>query len=140
MKILLAADGSSYTRKALAFLVHHQGLADKDDELIVLNVQPPIPVRVMVTLDAQAVADYHRAEAEKVIGPIQEFLQRHAIPFRCRWIVGSPVDQILDVASAERVHLIVLGTHGHGPVARLLLGSVAQRVVARCDVPVLLVK
>jgi nucleotide-binding universal stress UspA family protein len=38
------------------------------------------------------------------------------------------------------VHLIVLGTQGHGQVARFFMGSIAQRVVARCEVPVLLVK
>ena len=46
MKILFAADGSSYTKKALAFLVTHEALCGPDDELVVLNVQPPIPPRV----------------------------------------------------------------------------------------------
>ena len=60
MKILRAADGSSYTKKALAFLVNHEGLAGKDDELIVLHVQPPVPPRVKTMLGADVVADYHR--------------------------------------------------------------------------------
>ena len=140
MKILLAADGSSYTKKALAFLVNHEGLAGKDDELIVLHVQPSVPARVKTMLGADVVADYHREEAEKVIEPIKAFLDRHAIPFRCRWVVGSPCDLILEAAVAEKVHLIVLGTHGHGLVGRFFMGSIAQRVVARCEVPVLLVK
>ena len=33
-----------------------------------------------------------------------------------------------------------MGTHGHSPIGQMLMGSVAQRVVAECDVPVLLVK
>jgi nucleotide-binding universal stress UspA family protein len=140
MKILFAADGSSYTKKALAFLVTHEGLAGKDDELIVLNVQPPVPPRVGTILGADAVAGYHREEAEKVLDPIKSFLGRHTIPFRCSWVVGSPCDQILEAAETEKVHLIVLGTHGYGLVGRVLMGSIAQRVVARCEVPVLLVK
>jgi nucleotide-binding universal stress UspA family protein len=40
----------------------------------------------------------------------------------------------------EKSHLIVMGTHGYGAVGRLVLGSVSQRVVADCEVPVLLVK
>ena len=42
MKILFAADGSTFTKKALAFLVTHEGLSGPNDELIVLNVQPPV--------------------------------------------------------------------------------------------------
>ena len=140
MKILFAADGSSYTKKALAFLVNHEGLAGKDDELIVLHVQPPVPPRVKMMLGTDAVADYHREEAEKVIDPIRIFLAHHAIPFRCNWVVGSPCDAILEAAVAEKVHLIVLGTHGYGLVGRFFMGSIAQRVVAKCEVPVLLVK
>jgi nucleotide-binding universal stress UspA family protein len=40
----------------------------------------------------------------------------------------------------QGVHLIAMGTHGHGLLGRALLGSVAQGVVAQADVPVLLVK
>lgn len=140
MKILLAADGSSYTKKALAFLVNHEGLSGKDGELIVLNVQPPVPPRVKTMLGADSVAAYHAEEAQKVIDPIKTFLSRHTIPFRCSWVVGPPVDRILEAAQTEKVHLIVLGTHGYGLVGRFFMGSIAQRVVASCDVPVLLVK
>jgi nucleotide-binding universal stress UspA family protein len=47
---------------------------------------------------------------------------------------------ILKTAKKEKTHMIVMGTHGHGLMGRLLMGSVAQRVVAQCDVPVLLVQ
>ena len=50
MKVLLAADGSEYTKKALAFLVTHESLVNSNDELIVLNVQPPVPGRVTSTM------------------------------------------------------------------------------------------
>ena len=46
MKVLLAADGSKYTKKALAFLVNHESLVNSNDELFVLNVQLPVPGRV----------------------------------------------------------------------------------------------
>ena len=43
-------------------------------------------------------------------------------------------------ACTKKAHIIVMGTHGHRLRGRALMGSVAQRVVADCDVPVLLVK
>lgn len=140
MKILLAADGSPFTKKALAFLVTHEGLSGPNDELVVLNVQPPVPPRVKTMVGAAAVADYHREEGEKVIDPIKAFLAHHAIPFRCTTVVGSPADEIVRTAQAEKSQLIVMGTHGYGLVGRFFMGSVAQQVVAQCEVPVLLVK
>ncbi len=56
-----------------------------------------------------------------------------------RVMIGSPVDQILETIAAERVDLVVVGTHGRGMVGHLLLGSVAERLVRRSPVPVLTV-
>lgn len=140
MKILLAADGSSYTKKALAFLVTHEELAGSGGEVLVLNVQSPVPPRVKGMLGAAATHDYHREEAEKVLRPIERFLQRHAIPFKVKWTVGHAGQEISRAARKEKVNLVVMGTHGHGILGRALLGSVAQTVVTDCEVPVLLVK
>jgi len=140
MNILLAADGSKYTKKALAFLVTHEGLCGPDDELFVLNVQPPVPVRVKAMLGAQVVSDYYRAEARDVLNPIERFLKRHGLQFRTATVVGSPTKELLAAATRQKAQLLVMGTHGHGLIGRALMGSVAQRVVADCEVPVLLVK
>lgn len=140
MKILFAADGSKFTKKALAFLVTHEALADAAEELLVLHVQPPVPPRVKSMLGAGAVAAYHKEEAAKVLAPIEKFLDRHGIRYRCTTVVGSPADAILAAAKQAKVHMVVMGTHGHGLVGRALMGSVAQRVVTGCEVPVLLVK
>lgn len=140
MKILLAADGSPYTKKALAFLVTHEGLCGPDDELVVLNVQPPVPARVKSMLGAAAINDYHRDEARKVLDPVERFLKRHPIQFKTMTVVGNAVAELLRAAQREKVHLLVMGTHGHNLLGRALMGSVAQRVVTECEVPVLLVK
>jgi len=140
MKILLAADGSKFTKKALAFLVTHEGLAGDGGELVVLHVQSPVPPRVKTMVGAAAVHEYHRQEAEKVLAPIERFLKRHDLPFRTRWLVGPPSHEIVRAGKREKAHMIVMGTHGHGLLGRALMGSVAQRVVAECDIPVLLVK
>lgn len=140
MKLLLAADGSKLTKKALAFLVTHKSLCGPGDELIVINVQPPVPPRVKTMLGGSVVQDYHREEALKVLEPIERVLKRHSVAFRTSWTVGSPATEILAAVTKHKAHLIVMGTHGHGLVGRALMGSVAQKVVASCDVPVLLVQ
>lgn len=140
MKVLLAADGSKFTKKALAFLVNHEGLVNKNDELFVLNVQIQVPARVRTMLGSAEVAAYHREESDKVLNPIRKFLDKHALNYRCASVVGHPVEEILKAAEKEQSHLVVMGTRGHGLIGRALIGSIAQRVVAECNVPVLLVK
>src|SRR5512133_2397130 len=102
MKILLAADGSKYTKKALAFLATHEKLGGEDDEIVVLHVQPPMPPRVKTMVGSGIVNDYHRDEAKKVLDPIERFMKRHAAPFRTAWLVGSPAQEILRVATREK--------------------------------------
>jgi nucleotide-binding universal stress UspA family protein len=140
MKILLAADGSKMTKKALAFLGTHENLAGPEDELVVVNVQAALPPRVKSMVGAATVNQYHRDEADKVLKPIEKFLERHACPARSVRRVGLPAEEILRVAKSEKVQLVVMGTHGYGPVGRALMGSVAQRDLAGSEVPVLLVK
>lgn len=139
MKILFAADGSSFTKKALAFLVTHEALL-AGGELVVLNVQPPLPPQVKGFLAASVVADYHRDEAAKVLAPIDEFLKRHPVRFRTAWVIGHAADEIVDSSQREGAHLVVMGTHGYGLLGRTVMGSVAQKVVSGSEVPVLLVK
>jgi nucleotide-binding universal stress UspA family protein len=61
---------------------------------------------------------------------------------RCRWRleIGEPALKIVRVAEEEHVSLIAMGTHGHGFVRGLLLGSVTYDVVCCASVPVLVVK
>ncbi len=79
MKIIFAADGSACTKKALAFLVTHEGLIGQQGELFVLNVQVKLPPHVKRALGAAAVAEYARDEADKVLAPVKRFLDRHPV-------------------------------------------------------------
>lgn len=140
MKIIFAADGSGCTKKALAFLVTHENLAGTEDELLVLNVQARVLLGMLPTVSPDLVNEYYRDEANRVLDPIKTFLDRHPIRYRCEWVVGSAAAEIIVASKRAKAQLIVMGTHGHSPIGRMLLGSVAQRVIAECDVPVLLVK
>ena len=48
---------------------------------------------------------------------------------------GSPYQKIVDLAKDERADLVAIGTHGRGEVSRLLLGSVADRVIRFAPCP-----
>ena len=140
MKILLAADGSKYTQKALDFIAAHRHLLNQQGELLVLHVQMPLLTGFNVILGFDKAQELHAIEAEKIFKSVKKFLDEHAIKFRCLTAIGSIVKEIVDSAKQEHAQLIVMGTHGRDLVGRALMGSVAQRVVAQTDVPVLLVK
>jgi nucleotide-binding universal stress UspA family protein len=53
---------------------------------------------------------------------------------------GSPFVEIVRYARDQDVDLIVMGTHGRGPIAHMLLGSVAEKVVRKAPCPVLTVR
>jgi nucleotide-binding universal stress UspA family protein len=53
---------------------------------------------------------------------------------------GSPFVEVVRYAREEGIDLIVLGTHGRGAIAHMLLGSVAERVVRKAHCPVMTVR
>lgn len=53
---------------------------------------------------------------------------------------GYPAGAVLDYVDSEEVDLVAMGTHGRSGISRFLLGSTAERVVRRADVPVLTVR
>lgn len=53
---------------------------------------------------------------------------------------GRPYHEIVQAAREEEIDLIILGTHGRGAVAHMLLGSIAERVVRTASCPVLTVR
>ena len=55
-------------------------------------------------------------------------------------VAGSPFLEIVRYAKTNDIDLIVIGTHGRGPIAHMLLGSVAERVVRKSPCPVLTVR
>ncbi len=71
-----------------------------------------------------------RAEAERLAGR----------PVHLKVVLGGPAAEIVRFAQEERMDVIVVATHGRTGVRRLLLGSVAERVVAHADCPVVVVR
>lgn len=53
---------------------------------------------------------------------------------------GDPADSIVAAAQAEEADLLLVGSHGRGPIGRLLLGSVSEYVVRNAPCPVLVAR
>ena len=140
MKILLAVDGSSYTNKMLAYLTTHNELFSTNNEYTAFTVQAALPPRARAAVGKDIVAKYHLDEAEKVLAPVAKFLLRHGIDAKSSWKTGHAGETIANMADSGAFDLLVMGSHGHGTLVNLVMGSVATQVLAHCKVPVLLVR
>jgi len=140
MKILLAVDGSAYTKKMLAYLSTHEALLSDSVEYSALTVQAALPPRARAALGKPIVDEYYAEEAAKVLNPVSKFLARHGIVPQQISKVGVAGETIAKVAEAGKFDLVVMGSHGHSSLGNLVMGSVSTQVLAHCKVPVLLVR
>ena len=140
MKILLAVDGSAYTKKMLAYLVTHEELLAPSNSYTLLTVQPQLPVHARRVVGKEATENYYREESEKVLNPATQFLVRHGINPKSVAKVGHAGETICKVANTGKFDLLVMGSHGHGVFGNLVMGSVATQVLSHSTVPVLMVR
>ena len=79
-----------------------------------------------------------REEGELALDELEAYDEREVV-VEGRMVEGDPTNEILEYAVETDCDVIVMGTHGRGGLDRLLLGSVAERVIRRSHVPVVTV-
>lgn len=139
-RIVVPVDFSVSSTKALEFAAD---LAKPvDAELIVVFAVEP----VLYVLPAyggvpsgptQQVAIDQRRAAERDLARIERRLSRRGIRVRTAIQTGMPPRVIVESAKRTKANLIVMATHGRTGVSRLIMGSVAERVVRSAACPVL---
>jgi universal stress protein A len=129
-KILVPVDFSPSSVKAYAYAAGISKVTRA--ALLALHAIPPI--HYVEAADSIALTHEAQAAAEKALRklrprPTESIIER-----------GVPHDVIIKVARATGADMIVMGTHGHSGLRRLLLGSVAENVVRHAACPVLTVR
>ena len=140
MKILVAADGSPFTKRMLAYLAAHDEWLGAHHAYTVLTVVQPVPARAAAALSKDILAGYYTDESEKVLKPIRTFFAKQGLSAEFVAKQGHAADTIAATADKGKYDLLMLGSHGHGALGNLVMGSVATKVVAQCGVPVLLIR
>lgn len=141
MKVLLPIDGSRFTNQALDYAATTFG---NEHQYVLLTVVPAISVFAASFLDADTVNSYYQDEAQKVLRPALYYIH-DKLPGLVQstdsvHLHGHAADKIAQYATSEMFDLIIMGTHGHAALKNVVLGSVATGVLARCKVPVLLIR
>jgi nucleotide-binding universal stress UspA family protein len=141
MKILLAADGSAFTQRAARHLVTHVQWFATRPEVHILHVHPPLSY-----LDAAAAAGkaaarkYQRQESEAALEVAEKELAAAGVPYTSSWEEGDVTRQLAKYVNEHGIDLVVMGTHGHGALANLALGSIATKCIAILEAPILIVR
>jgi hypothetical protein len=74
MKILLAVDGSDFTKRMLAYLAAHDELRSGKNELTLLTVLAPVSPHVIHLMDGDELKRHYDEQADDVLGPIKAFV------------------------------------------------------------------
>ena len=142
MKFLVPIDGSKPSLHAVKYaaLLLRQ-IRSPSCAITLVSVHDDLALRHAKSyVGNSAVADYLRQQSEREIQPARKLLDalgvKHDIVIR----TGPVAREIIDCANAGKFDLIVLGSKGRSAIADLLIGSVAQRVLATAKQPVVLVK
>ena len=146
-RILVGIDGSAPSLKAVDFAAD---LASKyNAELILLKVVEDRPPELEAAVEAYARSEHMPAAEAKLVLTMdddildnarREALAKGATQISIEPSFGELAAQIVAAARDREADLIVVGSRGHGRLAGLLIGSVAQKVVSLAHCPVVVVR
>jgi nucleotide-binding universal stress UspA family protein len=139
MKILFPTDGSEHSLAALRRLVSHLNWFAEAPHIALINVHPHLPyARAVAWAGKDAAARYYADESSAALVPAGEVLAESGIRYEQVARIGEPAHEIVKYAAEWNADLVAMGRHGHSHIAGLLMGSVAQKVLAIITIPVLL--
>ena len=138
MAVLVAYDGSGPAQEALEHAVDQYG----DREIILLRV---IEVAGGATgaglnLAQETLREQRKEVTEELSEEVADLINTEGLDLRMESVVGRPAQEIVDFAEEHDVDHIIVGNHGREGISRVLLGSVAEKVVRRAHVPVTVVR
>ena len=142
MKLLVAVDGSPPALSAVTDAIDLlKLLAVTPNSISLISVHDDIVLRrVEAFVGHDAIADYLLERSELELEPAIELLDAAGIKAEVLIRTGHVAHELVEASKAGHFDLIVLGSKGRGAIRDLIIGSVAQRVLAMAPGPVLLVK
>ena len=142
MKILVATDGSKPALHAVKYAAKLVGLlSSSSNSITLISVHDDAGLRhVKAFIGREVIADYLRELSEKELKLARKVLDGAGVKHNMEIRTGPVAQEIVGCAKVGKFDLIVLGSKGRGAISDLLLGSVAQRVLATADIPVITVK
>ncbi|GGN07268.1 universal stress protein UspA [Halarchaeum nitratireducens] len=139
-RILVPIDGSEQSDAALEYALDEF----QSDDITVINIIDPIEAgyTAQATVPGYSEEWYEQSEeeAQALFEDARDAADEYGVTLDTVTEVGRPSRTIVDYAEENDYDHIVMGSHGRSGVTRVLLGSVAESVVRRSNVPVTIVR
>lgn len=139
-RILVPVDESDQSRTAFEYALE----VHPDASMTVLHVIDPRDFRtyggIEGWIDMEQIAEQQREHAKRIVEEARERAADRDVTVSTEVVTGKAPRVIVDYAAEHGFDQVVIGSHGRSGVSRVLLGSVAERVVRRSPVPVTVVR
>jgi nucleotide-binding universal stress UspA family protein len=138
--VMVAVDGSTFSEQALGWAYLIGRAASAELHLVMVHEGRPPGERGFLFISEHVDAQQREAEEEYLAALVEQASRDSGLRVQSSLLTGVPATALTDAAARRGTDLLVLSTHGRGGINRLWLGSVADQVVRRARVPVLLVR
>jgi len=140
--VVVATDGSPHSSAAASEAI---GIAKRNSAKLTVLAVVPADIAMPTDIDFAAIqreklADQEMQVAEKNAKAVKEAAQKAGVDAQAFVMSGKPADAIMEIAKDKAADLIVVGSHGRTGLDRLLMGSVAERVIVLATCAVLVAK
>ena len=149
----IAVDGSAYGLAVARWVLKHRELFGAKPRFELIHVQgpaaragadAPLPGSTLREIPIAGNVGEGRqpaTAADKIMAPVRKIFTKAGLEPQVVCLQGdNPGDAISAHARKHRIDVLVMGSHGRGAFDSLVLGSVAMRVAATCDKPLLLIR
>ena len=148
LRVGIAVDGSEYGLKAIEWIGKNRELFGNKADFEVLSAVEDFYADLMTaandcdapTVSMEDAEKYEQQEFEYATASAIPALQDIGIQPRAVRLVGNPGDAIARYANKEKLDLVVMGSHGFTNFKSAVLGSVATRVAAEAECPILIIR
>ena len=136
-KIMVPVDGSQYSIRAADYaanLAKHM-----DSEILLIHCHKSFP-NVLGEPYFQKAIDKILKKSHQLLDPYKKIMQDAEVSFVDRILEGPAAKAISEVATIEKIDMIVMGSRGRNDLEGLLLGSCTHRVLKTAPCPVLVIR
>ncbi len=138
-KVLIPTDGSDYSMRAAEYGVSVAKILGA--EILFLYVIDTVALDQIGKLTDKDSAERElKEDGERYVKYVLGLAQKEGVKASSLLAKGRPYEQIVHLAKGLKVDLIVMGTFGRRGAERILIGSVAERVIEYANCPVLVVR
>jgi nucleotide-binding universal stress UspA family protein len=137
---LVPIDGSECSLKAVRHAIALARGLDGEIHLVHGHEEPLLYGELAVYVPREKMEQMQRQHSEDILSRAEPLLQASGVRYTKGVLIGPIAEKIAEEAERLKCDAIVMGTHGMSAVGKLIMGSMATKVVHAARIPVMLVK